>query len=128
MFVVETISIDVDEIAKTISLDDLISLRSPKFLGYGFSSIVCNLIIMKKLSDYLKQHPQTNLYTLSLSDLIYKIKEMCLNLFDNNSFDNSIYEEYKLFMKKFNDQPDVDECRVLFHADKAIKILEMRLI
>ena len=128
MFVTETISIDTDKLVNMITLDDLISLRGTKILGYGFSSIVCNLIIMKKLSDYLKLHPQTNLYTLSLSDLISRIKSRCLDVFDYRSFDGALLKEYKTFIKKFDGFGEMDDYLVLFYADRAIEKLEMELI
>ena len=124
MFVTETITIDPDKLANTISLEDLIRLKNKQHLNYYHSTTICNLIIMKKLSDYLKCHSTSNLYRLSLTDLLYKIKTNCSNM--NGTI---LVDEYKIFIENFNGCHDIEEEHsVLFYADRAIKKIESEFI
>ena len=77
------------------------------------------MIIMKKLSNHLKQHPDTKLYKFSISELIKTIKHKCLK----HQYD----KEYKKFKNQDNSLHDIycpDLSLYMLYADGCIEEYE----
>lgn len=130
MFVTKTININSKTIVNSVSLEDLVRLRNREYFLYSHSHDIQILIVLKKLSEYLQKHPETNLYKLTLCDLIYKVRSCCKNTINKPT--DVLWKEFIKFLSKIDiNLPSNrylwNDYFVLFYTDKAIEKIEMEL-
>ncbi len=130
MFVTKTININSKTIVNSVSLEDLVRLRNREYFLYSHSHDIQILIVLKKLSEYLQKHPETNLYKLTLCDLIYKVRSCCENTINKPT--DVLWKEFIKFLSKIDiNLPSNrylwNDYFVLFYTDKAIEKIEMEL-
>lgn len=122
MFITETISIDQESIMK-LSLEDLILLVDnfgcvhTKLLG-----IAKHLIVLKKISNYLKTHPDSRIADkFVLDNLMLMIKNRCHQVKYTHA------TEFQEFLNAFDGilaKRHRDEYKLLFYADRSLEELE----
>jgi len=125
MIVAESVKIDIDKLVDSISLEDLIHMRDKNYFRIDHSRIIYLLIILKKLSEYLKQHSSSLLSRLSLFSIISYVNKICQDLYA----DYEDWDEFRAFTQKFKNNEIHSELGtiVLFYADKALEKLERNL-
>jgi len=106
MFVTETINIDLESI-NNISLEDLILLKLKSRNRHFLTNTIWHIILLKKISNYLKTHPESQLYKLPLGRIMEKVMRMCQ------------YDAFIRNLKVLN-----TDCQILFYADRALEILD----
>ena len=124
MFVTETFSINCEDI-KDIPLETIVSLK-PNF-GYGnykYREIICKIIILKKISNYLKSHPDSRICEMSLGTIMKKIRNKI------RSFSPQDSEDYRNFIinlgLRWLDINFYDEKYIaLFYTDTILEDLEI---
>ena len=128
MFVTESIAINLE--TSNITLEDLIKINH---LYAGYNNIIHRktmilkiVIILKKVSDYLKQYQDSLLYTITIGEIIKRIEELCemMRYHENNS---DIRNKFNIFIDKFDESINRGMIFVLFYANEAIKKLESEL-
>lgn len=124
MVIAERIVVDRN-ITKQLSLEDLINLKEGFCrYSYKYSHVVTKLIILKKLSNYITDHPNTNLSTLSIGSLIRRIMN---DFYDMTSIIKNDKDKTLELEKFYEKCGRTDETRALFFTDMIIPRIERYL-
>jgi len=92
MFVTETFSINCEDI-KEIPLENIVSLKPNFDYGsYRYREIIYKIIVLKKISNYLKSHPDSGICEMSLGVIMKKIRNKI------RSFSPQDSEDYRNFI------------------------------
>jgi len=89
---------------------------------------VAFLIIMKKISEHLKNHPDSKLCDIPLSSLIFQIRDNCIKFLEREdpnfvTFKTTKLQELNLNTTKYTSTV-ADMLKVWFFIDRVIPMLE----
>ena len=124
MFVTETFSINCEDI-KEVPLEFIASLKPDFDYGsYRYREIIYKIIVLKKISNYLKSHPDSRICEMSLGVIMKKIRNKI------RSFSPQDSEDYRNFIinlgLQWRDINFYDEKYIaLFYTDTILEALEI---
>jgi len=128
LIITETIVIKPG-VVKNLALIDIVEMKDLYFgYIYKYSNIAIQLIILKKLSEYIKEHPNTSLCTQSAGSLIRRIKDQYSEIINLIKSDRERHDQYIAFLESHNvTKKQKTDYIALYCTDIAIQNVERYL-